>query len=64
MGEGYHNTHHAFQTSARHGLRFFEPDISWYVIWFLSKLRLVWDVRIPTEKDLESKRNYPENEAA
>jgi stearoyl-CoA desaturase (delta-9 desaturase) len=47
-GEGWHNTHHAFPTSARHGLRWWQIDISWWVIWTLSRLGLAWDVKIPT----------------
>ena len=32
MGEGWHNTHHAFPTSARHGLRWWQIDVSYWVI--------------------------------
>ena len=32
LGEGWHNTHHAFPTSARHGLRWWQLDVSYYVI--------------------------------
>jgi stearoyl-CoA desaturase (Delta-9 desaturase) len=50
MGEGWHNTHHAFPTSARHGLRFFEIDVSYYLIYLLSKLHIVWNVKLPTQE--------------
>ena len=50
-GEGYHNNHHAFPTSARHGLRKWDIDPSAWLIWVLEKLGLVWDVvRISPEK--------------
>ena len=44
MGESWHNNHHAFPTSARHGLRRWQVDISAGVIWVLEKLGLAWDV--------------------
>ena len=48
MGEGWHNTHHAFPTSARHGLRWWEIDVSYFVIWTLARLGLAWDVKLPS----------------
>jgi fatty-acid desaturase len=47
-GEGWHNNHHAFPYSARHGLRWFEFDFTWCSIRVLTLLRLVDRVRIPT----------------
>jgi len=44
MGEAWHNNHHAFPTSAAHGLGRWEPDPSAAVIWALERLGLVWDV--------------------
>jgi stearoyl-CoA desaturase (delta-9 desaturase) len=48
LGEGWHNTHHAFPTSARHGLRWWQVDVSYWVIRGLALLRLAWDVKLPT----------------
>jgi len=48
MGEGWHNTHHAFPTSARHGLRWWQIDVSYYVIRLLALLGLAWQVKIPS----------------
>ncbi len=31
-GEGWHNNHHAFQTSARHGMRWWEVDTTYWTI--------------------------------
>lgn len=47
LGEGWHNSHHAFPTSARHGLRWWQPDISYYVIRLLALMGLAWNVRLP-----------------
>jgi stearoyl-CoA desaturase (delta-9 desaturase) len=44
FGEAWHNNHHAFPTSAAHGLRPWELDISALVIGGLEKLGLAWDV--------------------
>jgi stearoyl-CoA desaturase (delta-9 desaturase) len=51
FGEAWHNNHHAFPTSAEHGMRRWELDPSAYVIWALEKTGLAWDVvRIPRER--------------
>jgi stearoyl-CoA desaturase (delta-9 desaturase) len=44
FGESWHNNHHAFPTSAIHGIRRFELDVSGLVILALEKAGLVWDV--------------------
>lgn len=48
MGEGWHNTHHTFPTSARHGLRWWELDASYWVIRALELLGLAWSVKLPS----------------
>jgi stearoyl-CoA desaturase (delta-9 desaturase) len=51
FGEAWHNNHHAFPTSAVHGLRRWQLDISAIVIRILEAMGLVWDVvRIPPER--------------
>ena len=51
FGEAWHNNHHAFPTSAAHGLGRREVDISAGVIWTLERLGLAWDVvRIAPER--------------
>jgi stearoyl-CoA desaturase (delta-9 desaturase) len=47
LGEGWHNNHHAFPVSARHGLRWWQIDISYLVIRTLAMLKLAWAVRLP-----------------
>ena len=44
FGEAWHNNHHAFPTSAAHGMRRFEFDISALVIRALERFGLAWDV--------------------
>jgi stearoyl-CoA desaturase (delta-9 desaturase) len=51
FGEAWHNNHHAFPTSAAHGLRRWELDPSAAVISGLERTGLVWDVvRIAPER--------------
>jgi len=50
FGEGWHNNHHAFETSVRHGLKWWQVDVSWYTIWVMHKLGLAWNLRLPSEK--------------
>ena len=47
MGEGWHNNHHAFQSSVRQGFRWWEYDATYYVLKALSWMRLVWNLKMP-----------------
>jgi stearoyl-CoA desaturase (delta-9 desaturase) len=44
-GEGWHNNHHAYPVSARHGLAWYEFDPNYYGIWLLAKLGLATKVQ-------------------
>ncbi len=55
LGEGWHNNHHAFPTSARHGLRWWELDLSYVFIRALALVGLAWDVRVPNRERIEAK---------
>ncbi len=46
FGEGWHNNHHAHPASARHGLAWYELDVSWWGIRALQLLGLARDVRL------------------
>ena len=52
FGEGWHNNHHAFQYSARHGLQPWEFDLTWLIIQGLSRLGLATDIKLPDEQKL------------
>jgi len=45
-GEGWHNNHHAFPKSARHGLRPWEIDMTWMLICTLKNLGLLKNIRV------------------
>jgi len=59
-GEGWHNNHHAFPFSARHGLRWFEFDATWLTIAALRALRIASEVRLPTPQMLQRLRMLPQ----
>ncbi len=47
MGEGWHNNHHAFQASVRQGFRWWEYDLTFYLLTLLSWVGVVWDLCSP-----------------
>ncbi|MGZ6311352.1 MAG: acyl-CoA desaturase, partial [Bdellovibrionota bacterium] len=47
LGEGWHNNHHAYQSSVRQGFRWWEIDATFYVLKALSWARVVWDLKTP-----------------
>ena len=51
-GEGWHNNHHAYPTSARHGLAWYEVDFNWWGIRAMQVLRLAKGVKIVRLKAL------------
>jgi stearoyl-CoA desaturase (delta-9 desaturase) len=44
-GEGWHNNHHRYQSSARQGFRWWQVDTTYYGLWLLSKVGIVKDLR-------------------
>jgi fatty-acid desaturase len=58
-GEGWHNNHHAFQTSARHGLRWWEVDPTYMAIRFMSYFGITYAIKMP-----KIARNSPGKPAA
>lgn len=54
LGEAWHHNHHAFPTSAFHGLRWWELDPSGWLILAMAKVGLAWDVvRVTPERERE-----------
>lgn len=56
LGEGWHNNHHAFPTSARHGLMWWQLDITYLLIRGLALVGLAWNVRVPGADSLAAKQ--------
>jgi stearoyl-CoA desaturase (delta-9 desaturase) len=56
MGEGWHNNHHAYQSSVRQGFKWWEIDATYYVLKLLSSLGVVWDLKMPPETVLRNEQ--------
>ena len=56
MGEGWHNNHHAYQSSARQGFRWWEIDVTFYVLKALSFVRVVRDLKTPPAEVLRNEQ--------
>ena len=54
FGEGWHNNHHAYPTSARHGLVWYEFDQNWITIKLMEKFGWVSNIRVTDlEKEMQ-----------
>src|SRR5262245_29126643 len=51
FGDGWHNNHHAFPYSARHGFHWWQPDLTWYAIRLMERIGLAWAVKRPRFSD-------------
>ncbi|MGB6195290.1 MAG: fatty acid desaturase [Methyloceanibacter sp.] len=56
MGEGWHNNHHAYQSSVRQGFKWWEFDPTYYLLRALSWTGLVWDLKTPPEPVLRNEQ--------
>jgi stearoyl-CoA desaturase (Delta-9 desaturase) len=54
MGEGWHNNHHAYQSSVRQGFKWWEIDLTYYTLTLLSWLGIVWNLKTPPEAVLRN----------
>jgi stearoyl-CoA desaturase (delta-9 desaturase) len=54
-GEGWHNNHHAYQTSAAHGLSWWELDPTYWMIRLMQALGLAYNVKMPKQSQIEAK---------
>ena len=55
FGEGLQNNHHAFPGAYRHSMRWWEPDLSGWVIALLAKAGIVWDLKMPDRRKIDSR---------
>lgn len=59
LGEGWHNNHHHYSPSARHGFRWWEVDVTYYVLRALCVARVVYDLRAPPPRALTARLAEP-----
>jgi stearoyl-CoA desaturase (Delta-9 desaturase) len=53
-GEGWHNNHHHYQSSANQGFRWWEIDVTYYLLRLMAAVGLVWDLRRPPREVVEN----------
>src|SRR5215217_8882362 len=56
MGEGWHNNHHAYQSSARQGFSWWEIDLTYYLLKVLSWTGLIWNLKTPPVQVLRNEQ--------
>ncbi|KAM6585947.1 hypothetical protein CsatB_012949 [Cannabis sativa] len=59
FGEGWHNNHHAFEYSARHGLEWWQIDTTWYVVKLLHTIGLATKLKLPTKSHKQRLMHAP-----
>lgn len=47
LGDGWHNNHHYYPGSARHGFFWWEIDLAWYLLKGLALTGVIWNVKVP-----------------
>jgi stearoyl-CoA desaturase (delta-9 desaturase) len=55
-GEGWHNNHHHYQSSANQGFRWWQIDVTYYLLRLMAAVGLVWDLRHPPRDVLDAPR--------
>jgi stearoyl-CoA desaturase (delta-9 desaturase) len=55
-GEGWHNNHHHYQSSARQGFRWWEIDLTYYLLRLMAGVGLIWDLREPPRRVVDAPR--------
>ena len=56
FGEGWHNNHHHYCASARQGFRWWEIDVTYYLLRALAAFGVVWEIREPPRHVVEGER--------
>lgn len=50
LGEGWHNNHHHYMNSVRQGFRWWQIDITYYLLRAMSWVGIVWDLKVPPDE--------------
>lgn len=56
MGEGWHNNHHAYQSSVRQGFKWWEIDATYYVLKLVAWVGIIWDLKMPPRSVLRNEQ--------
>merc|ERR1719181_685065 len=63
FGEGWHNNHHAFEASCRHGLKWWQFDMTWMMIKLLHVAGIASDLKYPSPAKM-ARLSFPEKGGA
>lgn len=55
LGEGWHNNHHCNPGSVKQGFTWWQLDVSYYLLWLMNKVGLIWDMKFPNQTLLAKK---------
>lgn len=55
LGEGWHNNHHCCPGSVKQGFKWWQLDFSFYVLFVMNKLGIIWDLKYPNQALLDKK---------
>ena len=50
LGEGWHNNHHFYPATVKQGFKWWQIDITFYILWFFSKVGIVHNLRLTFPK--------------
>jgi stearoyl-CoA desaturase (delta-9 desaturase) len=64
LGEGWHNNHHQYMGSTRQGFYWWEIDITYYVLKFLSSCGLIWELKPVPAKAYDPAAQLPSKKLA
>jgi stearoyl-CoA desaturase (delta-9 desaturase) len=56
LGEGWHNNHHCCPGSAKQGFKWWQIDLSYYVLFMMNKAGIIWDLKLPNQALLNKKQ--------
>ena len=63
FGEGWHNNHHYYAGAVRQGFYWWEIDITYYCLWLLSRVGLIWDLN-PVPRSVRESNHIVATDAA
>ncbi len=54
FGEGWHNNHHKYPGATRQGFFWWEIDLTYYGLWLLERLRIIWNLHPVPQRLVEA----------
>ncbi|MBB71877.1 MAG: acyl-CoA desaturase [Legionellales bacterium] len=61
FGEGWHNNHHRYPATAQQGFRWWQFDLTFYLLAIMEKLGIIWDLKRVPQRIIDEARS-PQHE--